>query len=70
MKEYEKCGKGKKIMKMREANQRSLENQTDGLVRTELLVRALHPYEQHYEPTKNSLLSSGEERGETAVFAG
>ena len=57
-------------MKMREANQRSLENQTDGLVRAELLVRALHPYEQHYEPAKNSLLSNGEERGETAVFAG
>ena len=28
--------KREKIMKMREANQRSLENQTDGLVRAEL----------------------------------
>lgn len=36
--------KGKKIMKMRPANQCSLENQTDGLVRAELLVRALHPF--------------------------
>ena len=31
-------------MKMRPANQCSLENQTDGLVRAELLVRALHPF--------------------------
>ena len=45
--------KGKKIMKMREANQRSLENQTDGLVGAELLVRALHPYGQHYEPARD-----------------
>ena len=45
--------KREKIMKMREANQRSLENQTDGLVRGELLVRAFHPYEQHYEPARD-----------------
>ena len=38
---------------MREANQRSLENQTDGLVRAELSVRAFHPYEQHYEPARD-----------------
>ena len=45
--------KREKIMKMREANQRSLENQTDGLVRAELSVRAFHPYEQHYEPARD-----------------
>ena len=38
---------------MREVNQRSLENQTDGLVGAELLVRALHPYGQHYEPARD-----------------
>jgi len=62
MKNVEK-GKNNEV---REANQRSRENQTDGSVRAELLLRALHPY----GPAKNSLLSSGEERGETAVFAG
>ena len=33
-------------------NERS-KNQTDGLVEAELLVRALHPYEQHYEPARD-----------------
>ena len=39
-------------------NERS-KNQTDGLVGAELLVRALHPYEQHYEPARDPTFTTG-----------
>ena len=60
--------KRQKIMKMREANQRSLENQTDGLVRSELLVRALHPYEQHYEPARDPTFTTSIDCSQSSIF--
>ena len=58
--------KREKIMKMREANQ--LENQTDGLVRSELLVRALHPYEQHYEPARDPTFTTSIDCSQSSIF--
>ena len=42
----------KREKKLNNENERS-KNQTDGLVGAELLVRALHPYEQNYEPARD-----------------